>query len=72
MYRAHRSAYTKFRCGVDPIRIITDSYKRLNYNDRTCFNCIDKIENEQHVLLDYPVYQSHLESILLIQSLIAL
>ena len=51
MSRAHRSAYAKFRCGVTPIRIETGCYERLNYNDRTCFSCTDKIENEQHVLL---------------------
>ena len=38
-------------------------YERLNYNDRTCFNCIDKIKNVQHVLLDSPVYQSLRESL---------
>ena len=58
MSRAHTSAYAKFRCGVVPIRIETGHYESLNYNDRTCFNnCIDKFENEQHVLLDCPVFQ---------------
>ena len=63
MSRAHRSAYAKFRCGVAPIRIETGRYERLNYNDRTCFNCTDKTENEQHVLLDCPVYQPLKESL---------
>ena len=63
MSRAHRSAYAKFRCGVVPIRIETGRYERLNYNDRTCFHCIDKIENEQHVLLNCPVYQPLRESL---------
>ncbi|MEW8546023.1 MAG: reverse transcriptase family protein [Candidatus Thiodiazotropha sp.] len=63
MSRAHRSAYAKFRCGVAPIRIETGRYERLNYNDRTCFYCIDKVENEEHVLLDCPQYASLRESL---------
>lgn len=63
MSRAHRSAYAKFRCGVAPIRIETGRYERLNYYERTCFYCIDKVENEEHVLLECPQYASLRESL---------
>ncbi|MEW8547938.1 MAG: reverse transcriptase family protein, partial [Candidatus Thiodiazotropha sp.] len=56
MSRCHRSAYAKFRCGVAPIRIETGRYERLSHDLRTCFNCINSVENEQHVLLKCPLY----------------
>ena len=62
MSRAHMSSYAKFGCGMSPIRTETGHYERLNYNDRTCFNCIDKTENV-YVLLDCPVYQPLSESL---------
>ena len=63
MSRAQRSSYAKFRCGVAPIRVETGRYERLNYDDRTCFNCHEKIENEEHVLLECPLYQCYRESL---------
>ena len=63
MSRAHRSSYAKFRCGVAPIRVETGRYERLNYDDRTCFNCHEKIENEEDVLLECPLYQCYRESL---------
>ena len=63
MSRAHRSSYAKFRCGVAPIRVETGRYERLNYDDRTCFNCHEKIENEEHVLLEWSLYQCYRESL---------
>jgi hypothetical protein len=50
----HRSALAKFRCGVAPIRV--DRYEVLALEDRRCFNCIDKVEDEIHVLLHCHVY----------------
>jgi hypothetical protein len=41
----------KFRCGVAPIRTETGRYENLNVNDRACFNCLNCIEGEEHVLL---------------------
>jgi hypothetical protein len=52
----HRSALAKFRCGVAPIRLETGRYEGLAVEERTCFNCIDKVEDEVHVLLQCPVY----------------
>ena len=50
----YRSAYAKFRCGVAPIRLETGNYERLPEELRTCFNCLNSIENEEHVLLKCP------------------
>ena len=58
MSKSHRSAYAKFRCGVAPIRIETGRYERLDYSDRTCYNCAGEVESEMHVLLYCPVYQT--------------
>ena len=52
----YRSAYAKFRCGVAPIRLETGRYERLPEELRTCFNCPNSIENEEHVLLKCPLY----------------
>jgi hypothetical protein len=53
-----RSAMAKFRCGVAPIRLETGRYENLNVHDRTCFNCLNCIEDEEHVLLKCPLYTS--------------
>lgn len=34
------------------------AYENLNVNDRTCFNCLNCIEDEEHVLLKCPLYTS--------------
>ncbi|MCG7891260.1 MAG: reverse transcriptase family protein, partial [Candidatus Thiodiazotropha endolucinida] len=51
----HRAAFSKFRCGVAPIRIETGRYENLNVSERKCPFC-DKIEDESHVLLDCFLY----------------
>lgn len=56
MPHRHRSAYAKFRCGVAPIRLETGRYERLPQEQRICFNCQLEIENEEHVLLNCPLY----------------
>lgn len=56
MSRARRSALAKFRCGVAPLRIETGRYERLSLDKRICFNCTAKVENEEHVLLECPLY----------------
>ena len=48
--QSHRSAFTKFRCGVAPIRIETGWYERLAEDLRICSFC-NLVENEIHVLL---------------------
>ena len=55
--REHRSAYSKFRCGVAPIRIETGRYERLALEDRRCFSCLNQVEDEEHALLHCPLYQ---------------
>ena len=48
---SHRSAFSKFRCGVAPIRIETGRFKGLPEERRLCPFC-NVIEDESHVLLD--------------------
>ena len=54
--RTRRSALAKFRCGVAPLRIETGRYEMIPYGERYCFNCENKIESEEHVLLECPIY----------------
>ena len=56
MSRTRRSALAKFRCGVAPLRIETGRYEMIPYEERYCFNCTNKIESEEHVLLECPLY----------------
>ena len=44
------------------LRIETGRYERLEEEQIVCFNCDDKIESEEHVLLDCPLYQQIRES----------
>ena len=57
MSRAKRSALAKFRCGVAPLRNETGRYEMIPYDKRNCFNCITNVENEEHVLLECPLYK---------------
>ena len=52
-----RSAFAKFRTGVAPLRLETGRYENLAVNQRTCFNCKESVESEQHVLLKCPLYE---------------
>ena len=54
---AWRSAFAKFRTGVAPLRLETGRYENLAVNQRTCFNCKESVESEQHVLLKCPLYE---------------
>lgn len=54
--RTRRSSLAKFRCGVAPLRIETGRYERISYDERNCFNCKTKVENEEHALLECPLY----------------
>lgn len=47
----HRSALSKFRCGVAPIHIETGRYEGLEGLDRKCPFC-DNVLDESHVILD--------------------
>ena len=51
----HRSAFSKFRCGVAPIRIETGRFEGLPEERRLCPFC-NVIEGESHVLLDCHLY----------------
>ena len=51
-----RSALTKFRCGVAPLRIETGRYEGSPIDQRLRFYCKTTIESE-HVLLECPLYK---------------
>jgi len=51
----HRSALSKVRCGVAPIRIETGCYDNLKENERICPFC-ECVEDEMHVLLHCNLY----------------
>jgi hypothetical protein len=56
----YKSTFAKFRCGVAPFKIETGRYEGVSVENRTCFNNIcnvnNCIENENHALLECPVY----------------
>ena len=56
MPSSHRSSFSKFRCGVAPIRIETGRYENLREEDRLCPFCKNVVEDESHVILDCPLY----------------
>ena len=51
----HRAAFSKFRCGVAPIRLETGRFEGLPVERRLCPFC-DVVENESHVLLKCKLY----------------
>ena len=55
LHLSHRSALSKVRWGVAPIRIETGRYENLPLNERECYFC-DSVEDEVHVLLDCSAY----------------
>ena len=59
----HRAAFSKFRCGVAPIRIETGRYEGLTEDLRLCPFC-NVLENEMHVILSCQVYDDLREPLL--------
>lgn len=56
--RRHRSAYSKFRCGVAPLRLETGRYENLQIDERVCLFCSNQsIESEAHALLYCPMHE---------------
>jgi len=54
---SHRSALSKFRCGVAPIRLETGRFEKLPESERICPLCNSgEVESESHVLLKCPIY----------------
>jgi hypothetical protein len=54
----HRSVLDKCRCGGAPIIHDTGRYDGLAVEDSTCFNCTNKVEDEVHVLLQCPLFET--------------
>jgi len=56
--KKHRSAFAKFRCGVAPLKIETGRYENRPLEDRICpFGC-NVVEDETHVMVICPQYNS--------------
>lgn len=53
----HRSAFSKFRCGVAPLRLETGRFEGLEVEQRICPVCGLSVEDEKHVLLECSFYQ---------------
>ena len=61
---SHRSAFSKFRLGVAPIRIETGRYEGLGIENRTCPFCENNVvENEIHVMLNCEKYNDLRETL---------
>jgi phosphorylcholine metabolism protein LicD len=58
----HRTAFSKFRCGVAPLRVETGRYEGLDILERKC-QFSDSIEDESHVFLDCFVYDDLRQSL---------
>ena len=56
--RGKRSVLAKFRTGVAPLRVETGRYESLPVEQRVCFNCTKQTEDEKHVLIECPEYDS--------------
>ena len=56
--RKYRSAFAKFRCGVAPLKKKIGRYQGLLPHERYCFNCLNLIEDEFHVLMVCYLYDS--------------
>ena len=56
-YLSNTEVHLQFRCGVASLRLETGRYEWLQPDQRTCFQCTDRIESEEHVLLTCPLYE---------------
>ena len=56
--RDHLPIFAMFRCGNLPLNIETGrfAWPKLPMEQRTCFHCIDPVEDELHFLTDCPFY----------------
>ena len=52
----YRSALSKFRCRVAPLRLETGRFEGLDVNQRICPICHKSVKDEKHVLLYCPFY----------------
>jgi len=62
--RKHKSAYTKFRCGVAPLRLETGRYDGTPLDLRICPLCKLAVESEIHVMFHCQFYQNIREDVL--------
>ena len=53
-----RKCITKFRLSSHNLAIETGRYIATDCSKRTCFSCVDEIENEYHFILVCPLYHS--------------
>ena len=51
-----RSLIAQFRCGILPLQIEVGRYRNVPVENRLCFSCTNKIEDEYHLLMECSVY----------------
>ena len=54
--RKIRSRIAQFRSGTLPLNIEVGRFRNIPVENRTCFSCLDKVEDEFHLLCECPVY----------------
>ena len=55
--KIHRGALVKFRSGTAPIKVETGRYQNLDLSERACFHRAPCVEDEEHVLMLFPLYE---------------
>ncbi|WP_215898157.1 hypothetical protein, partial [Acinetobacter baumannii] len=59
-----RRALTKFRLSAHNLHIESGRYTNTAPEKRTCFHCSKEIENEKHMLLECPLYNTERNDLL--------
>ena len=52
----HKIALSRFRLSNHPLMIEKGRHLRIEKNERKCYFCKDKIEDEEHFLINCPLY----------------
>ena len=52
----HKIALSRFRLSNHPLMIEKGRHLRIDKNERKCYFCKDKIEDEEHFLINCPLY----------------
>ena len=62
--RGLRALLAQFRLGILPLKIEIGRFDNTPLNERTCFNCVETVEDENHFILDCPLYNKEREVLL--------
>ena len=52
----HKKAISRFRLSIHPLMIEKGRHLKIDKHERKCYFCEDKIENEEHFLVNCPLY----------------